>query len=106
MNRTILTNYHYERELMRKTGHTANIGGIIGFCLSIVLVYVILLAPVKESFSVSALMQYAANCSNNAQMLMVVLIPIYFAIVIFGGSALGFYLGKTLQNGLKASKKA
>jgi hypothetical protein len=68
--------------------------GIIGCGLMLLLMYYLLLGPSNSMFSVYSICQKTEAVQGSKQYLLFCLLPIYFSLMIFGGGALGWLLGR------------
>lgn len=87
---------------------SGRLGGVIGFLLSLSLVYVVLLLPIDDCVSITNWIDWFNSTDGKLQGLIVALIPAYIALILFGGSALGWYFGSKIQSYFqrKAKKRA
>lgn len=88
-----------------KTRHTylshLSWGKVLGFFIALTVLYYLLLGPHLTILSLKILFQWVEHLHTKTQLLAISLIPIYFALLIFGGGALGAFIGYWIQQQLK-----
>lgn len=77
-------------------------GGGIGFVLVVLGLSFLLLSSSSHLFSLYALLDWILLLSPHEQLVAMIIIPIYLAILIFGGSILGIIIGNYFQKWLSA----
>ena len=80
---------------------TITLGGVIGFVLSIALLYFLILDSGTSVLSLSGLLTWIEHLSLDEQLLTVLLLPIYLGLLVFGGGLLGAKLGEFVQKKIR-----
>lgn len=70
--------------------------GFVGFLVMILLMYFLLLGPDKTVFSISTWDHFIRHLPYQEGVVVLCILPLYFAGMIFGGGALGWYLASRL----------
>lgn len=69
--------------------------GVVGCMFMLAAMYFLLLGPNQTIFSVYILCEKTRMLCDRWQFLVFCLLPIYFSLMIFGGGATGWLLGRT-----------
>ena len=78
------------------------LGGIIGFVSIVLMLSFLLLSSAEHVFSLYALINWILLLTPREQLVAIILIPMYLAVLIFGGGILGIMIGDGFQKWFSA----
>lgn len=81
-----------------KKRRSINIGAIVCLLAAIYLIYYLLLQDNVLPFSIASVHANISHWAKDKHALVAAFLPVYVALMIFGASVVGIYLGTRIQN--------
>lgn len=94
----------YEHNNENKMNGTVR-AGVLGCLFMLAAMYFLLLGPDQTVFSVYTICQETKALCGEWQSLAFCLLPFYFSIMIFGGGAMGWFIGSRAHRWVLASDR-